>query len=231
MPAFLLDVPYADKDEVKRLGARWSGRDKRWYAPTEAVRDACAQWAAKPDLPELLPGEDRSFGEGLFVDLVPSTCWFTNVRSCVSQGDWERLRRMVIKRAGGRCEICRVGEDREDQRWMEAHERWDFDEARGVQTLKRIICLCTDCHQTTHYGRTSIMGGGDWAFDFLREIRGFSETEANEHIRDAMDLWEARSQRVWELDLSILTDCDIELAPPPEAVARAKAAREALGGV
>jgi len=42
----------------------------------------------------LLPGEDRSFGSGLFVDLVPSSCWFTNVRSCVDRRDWERLRRM-----------------------------------------------------------------------------------------------------------------------------------------
>lgn len=215
-----LDVPFNDKAEAKRLGARWDGREKRWYAPSERVAEACAQWKAKPDLPDLLPGEDRSFGQGLFIDLVPSSCWFTNVRSCVSQADWERLRRMVIARAGDRCEICRVGEDREDERWLEAHERWDYDEQRKVQTLKRIICLCTDCHQTTHFGFTMMNGGAEWAFDFLMEITGMDATAANKHIAEAFKIWEQRSQSYWELDLGILTDCDIEVTPPPGAMQR-----------
>ena len=60
----------------------------------------------------MLPGEDRTFGAGLFVDMVPRSCWFTNVRSCVSQQDWERLRRMVTVRAGQRCEVCGAAPDR-----------------------------------------------------------------------------------------------------------------------
>ena len=60
---------------------------------------------ALPDVPNLLPGEDRNFGPGLFVDLVPSSCWFSNVRSCVDQRDWERLRRMITNRADQRCEV------------------------------------------------------------------------------------------------------------------------------
>ena len=47
-----------------------------------------------------------TFGSGLFVDLVPSSCWFSNVRSCVDQRDWERLRRMITNRADQRCEVC-----------------------------------------------------------------------------------------------------------------------------
>jgi len=215
-----LDVPFDDKNEAKSLGARWDGREKRWYAPSERVAASCARWAAKPDLPDLLPGEDRSFGEGLFVDLVPSSCWFTNVRSCVSQADWERLRRMIIKRAGGRCEVCRVGEDREDERWLEAHERWDYDDVKQVQTLKRIICLCTDCHRSTHYGFAMINGDEGWVFDFLMEIRGDDATTLNKHIKEAFEVWEKRSEKVWELDLSILTDCDVEVTPPPGAMQR-----------
>lgn len=215
-----LDVPFDDKAEAKRLGARWDGREKRWYAPSERVAASCARWEAKPDLPDLLPGEDRSFGEGLFVDLVPSSCWFTNVRSCISQADWERLRRMIIKRAGDRCEVCRVREDRDDERWLEAHERWDYDEANQVQVLKRIICLCTDCHRTTHYGFAMINGDSDWVFDFLMDITKMDATAANKHIDEAFKLWEERSKKVWELDLSILTDCDVEITPPPGAVQR-----------
>jgi hypothetical protein len=28
-----LDVPFAEKDAAKRLGARWDGKAKKWYAP------------------------------------------------------------------------------------------------------------------------------------------------------------------------------------------------------
>jgi hypothetical protein len=40
-------------------------------------------WVGRAPLPDVLGGEDRSFGGGLFVDLIPDSCWFTNVRSCV----------------------------------------------------------------------------------------------------------------------------------------------------
>ena len=225
-----LDVPFNDKAEAKKLGARWDGAKKRWYAPTERIAEVCIQWRAKPDLPELLPGEDRSFGQGLFVDLVPASCWFTNVRSCVSQADWERLRRMIIARAGDRCEVCRVREDRDDERWLEAHERWDYDEKSQVQTLKRIICLCTDCHRTTHYGFAMMNGDSHWVFDFLMEITGMDATAANKHIAEAFALWEKRSEKVWELDLNILTECDIEVTPPPAAYQRVEESWKGLPG-
>src|SRR5215831_6639908 len=96
-----LDVPFAEKDEAKALGARWDPKARSWYAPPDRSA-AVARWTP---LPDLLPGEDREFGSGLFVDLVPSSCWFTNVRSCISEQDWERLRRMIVSRAGQRCEV------------------------------------------------------------------------------------------------------------------------------
>jgi hypothetical protein len=48
-------------------------------------------------LPEILLGEDRSFGAGLFVDLIPQTSWFTNVRAAVDPADWDQLRLMVYR--------------------------------------------------------------------------------------------------------------------------------------
>ena len=31
------------------------------------------RWTARPPIPDVLPGEDRTFGDGLFVDLIPRT--------------------------------------------------------------------------------------------------------------------------------------------------------------
>jgi Domain of unknown function (DUF5710) len=162
-----LDVPYAEKDEAKAAGARWDSTAHRWYAPQPAML-LLQRWAAAPDVPALLPGEDRSWGQGLFVDLVPSSCWFTNIRSCVTPRDWERLHRMIINRADHRCEVCGAVGDREARRWLEAHERWAYNQATRTQVLRRLICLCTDCHHVTHYGYTSqVLGLEAQAFTHL----------------------------------------------------------------
>ena len=79
-----LDVPFSQKDPAKAADARWDPVARRWYAPRPGIT-GLAPWLAKPPVPQLLPGEDRTLGTGLFVDLVPQTCWFTNVRSCVSE--------------------------------------------------------------------------------------------------------------------------------------------------
>src|SRR5437868_2741641 len=42
----------------------------------------------------------------LTVELVPKSCWYSNVRSNVTEAQWDYLRRVVYKRAGWICEIC-----------------------------------------------------------------------------------------------------------------------------
>ena len=64
-----LDVAFAEKDEAKAQGARWDPTARRWYAPRSGMT-ALDRWQARPDVPDLLPGEDRNFGSGLFVDRV-----------------------------------------------------------------------------------------------------------------------------------------------------------------
>lgn len=225
-----LDVPYADKDAAKALGARWDPKVRRWYDPRPPSA-GLERWAARGEVPELLPGEDRGFGAGLFVDLVPRSCWFTNVRSCVSPGDWERLRRPVLRRAGHRCEVCGDGKDRDARRWLEVHERWHYDELAGVQVLRRLICLCSPCHLVTHFGYANVTGRTDEAFGHLRWVTGMSQPQARAHVHDAEQVWIARSSRVWELDLSILTGVGITVRPPMAPADRAAEAEHALSHV
>jgi len=215
-----LDVAFAEKDAAKAHGARWDPTARRWYAPRPGIT-ALDRWQARPDVPDLLPGEDRNFGSGLFVDLVPSSCWFTNVRSCVDQRDWERLRRMITTRAGQRCEVCHRSQDRDAHRWLEAHERWAYDDSNNVQALRRLICLCTDCHTATHFGLASINGKSAEASKHLSTVTGLTTNQVNQHIDAAFALWRRRSAITWELDLSILLNADITLATPPSAAERA----------
>ena len=179
-----LDVPYESKDDAKAAGARWDSRARSGYAPAPGMA-ALAAWAP---LPDTLPGEDRSFGSGLFVDLVPQTCWTSNVRSCVVPGDWQRLRMMVSRRAGFRCEACGASRNRDAGRWLEAHERWSYQRlqpsGRLVQRLARLVCLCTPCHQTTHFGHAQVLGQEQDCLEHLCHVNHWSPQQAWEHASD-----------------------------------------------
>jgi hypothetical protein len=59
MARIWLDVPYAEKNEAKALGARWDASARRWYAPVVGL-PGLERWAVRPDVPTLLPGEDRA---------------------------------------------------------------------------------------------------------------------------------------------------------------------------
>lgn len=214
-----LDVPFSEKDAAKTAGARWDPAARRWYAPRPGMH-ALETWAATEPLPELLPGEDRSFGPGLFVDLVPSSCWFTNARSCLSERDWDRVRRMVTDRAGRRCEICRATADRDAGRWLEVHERWSYDDAARVQSLRRLICLCTDCHTATHFGLATIRGLDGPARRHLTRVTGLTAEDVELLVEGAFELWAQRSRFAWALDLSLLTGAGLTPSPPPSAEAR-----------
>ncbi len=184
---------------------------------------------APPALPSVLPGEDRSFnpapdGAPLFVDLVPASCWFTNVRSCVAPADWDRIRRMVYSRAGNRCEACGSPCDRARRIWLEAHERWSYDLTptdepfaswgMPVQRLRRLVCLCTRCHETTHLGLAGLRGHHERAFDHLCAVNGWSRSTARAHVAEANALFEERSRVEWLLDLNILLLAGIMPVPP-----------------
>jgi hypothetical protein len=173
-----------------------------------------------PDLPDLLPGEDRSFGSGLFVDLVPRSCWFANARSCLPDREWRRIQKMVRARCGDRCEACDAARDAEAHLWIEVHERWSYDELTGVQKLMRLVGLCSRCHLATHYGLAQIRGYAEDARAQLVKVTGMSSAEVDAHLREGIRVWRQRNRREWALDLSILTDADVEILSPEAAKAK-----------
>ena len=214
-----LDVPFDEKDLAKAAGAKWAWDEKRWYAPNPGVTEL-ERWRAKPPISSVLAGEDRNFGSGLFVDLVPRTAWFTNVRSCVSKPDWKRIRDMVVSRAGNRCEICGAEGNIERSVWMEAHERWEFDDSTRIQRLRRLICLCTPCHTVTHMGLAQVRGVAYEAVGHLMRTNKWTKTQAEAHISQAFRMWEMRSQVEWSLDLSVLEGAGIPVQATPDAAGR-----------
>lgn len=60
-----------------------------------------------------------------------------------------------------RCEMCgtRPGGEPVASR-LDVHERWAFDDARGVHAQRRLICPCEACHESTRGGLANIRGRG-----------------------------------------------------------------------
>lgn len=137
----------------------------------------------------------------LTIELVPSTSWFSNLRSLLSSKEWDKIRKDCYKKANYKCEICNgVGPTHP----VECHEIWDYNDKSNVQKLIGLISLCPDCHKTKHYGFAQISGNEKKVKAHFMKINNVSEIEANKLIKSAFDLWEKRSLKKWELDITLL---------------------------
>ena len=139
----------------------------------------------------------------LTIELVPETCWFSNVRSNVSQKTWDLLRRHSYHQAGYRCQICGGKGARHP---VECHEIWHYDDQGKHQKLMGLISLCPACHQVKHIGLATVRGKRQEATRHLAKVNGWSSEQAEEYINQAFDIWRERSQHQWTLDLSWLKE-------------------------
>lgn len=143
----------------------------------------------------------------LTIELVPSTCWFSNVRSQIPPKEWDRLRKESYKQAKYKCEIC--GDSGLKQGYkhaVECHEIWDYDDINKVQKLKGLISLCPKCHQVKHIGRTTIIGKQNEAFSQLEKVNKWDHKEVVDYVAEAFIIHRWRSNWEWKLDIKILTE-------------------------
>ena len=137
----------------------------------------------------------------LTIELVPSTVWYSNVRSNVSRDEWDRLRTLVYQHANHHCEIC----GGQGKKWpVECHEIWEYNDTRRVQRLDKLIALCPMCHQVKHIGLAGIKGNYDIAVAHLARVNDLSLAAAKKYVADQFLVWEERSKHDWLLDISAL---------------------------
>lgn len=155
-----------------------------------------------------LPGEDRSLGgQSLYIDLVPQGSWAQNARSALPARQWTLVSDYVRQRAGT-CEACG------GRGALEAHERWIFDETQGLQQLGRLVGLCKACHLATHYGFAVARGWRERADRQLARVAGLMGDALTAHSAHAFAQWRERSQRTWQVDLSILQRAGLSVRGP-----------------
>lgn len=148
----------------------------------------------------------------LSVELVPSTAWWSNVRSNVTRKEWEICKDYVKTRSGNgdpkqaRCEICG---GRGTRYPVDCHEIWHYDDQAQLQTLVGLIALCPPCHEVKHIGRAMVLGNLDRALRHLATVNGWSLQHADEYVALQLEIHSLRSTHEWSLDLTLLVGLGI----------------------
>jgi hypothetical protein len=139
----------------------------------------------------------------LTIELVPKTCWYSNLRTQIRGSDWNRISKET--RAAGVCAICGAAGVR-----LSCHERWEYDDdGGGIQRLVGFVALCDACHGVKHIGRVGRLATEDPqyvrllqdAIEHFTRVNGVDVETFNAHKTESFALWRQRSAREWKTDL------------------------------
>ena len=80
--------------------------------------------------------------------------------------------------------------------------------------MRRIISLCMPCHLVTHWGYARVSGREALAHAHYQRVAGIGPREVDNLVAEAFALWKTRSQRDWDLDLSIIVAAGLTVVRP-----------------
>lgn len=137
----------------------------------------------------------------LSFELVPEECWYSNLRSVLSQSEWDVIRKDAYKRYRYRCACCGASGR------MEAHEKWSYDEGKALQKLEEVVALCRGCHEVVHIGRTQLMGRQMDAMEHYMKVNQCSQMDFHAALQAANEEYLRRNKiEGWVTDLTWLKE-------------------------
>ena len=89
----------------------------------------------------------------LEIQPIPESSWGMSLAQLLPREEWDNLRRQCYKEANYICEVC-LSQPKTSKGPLHAHEVWEFDFKKKIQNLKKVMCLCTTCHNCTHLFRS-----------------------------------------------------------------------------
>lgn len=193
---------------VKQLNANYKDGWLYYKCRDEGLLEPYQEFRSKGIFNQL-KGHKRNFLKTkLTIELVPKTCWFSNVRSNSTQNQWNQLKKMTFRKAGYLCEIC----GGKGPKWpVECHEIWHYDDEALIQKLEGLIALCPSCHKVKHMGFAQISGKDIEASCHLAIVNGWTYKAACQYIEEQFDIWEKRSKYDWLLDIDWLDKFGIQI--------------------
>lgn len=191
-------VPYWDAKRFFALGGEYT--DREGYHVPGCLHDAAGPCEFEEWLPRKWQYRGTPAQPVLLPDMLPNTTWELNLRTQLTEPEWDRLRKFCYQAAGNTCVAC--GSRGEPH--VEAHESWRFDEKTGVQSLKGLLCLCPTCHKAKHLGFANRIGRLQQVYDRLMWLNDWAPADLDRELAKVAARQEALSARNWTLDLSFL---------------------------
>ena len=146
----------------------------------------------------------------LTIELVPQTCFFSNLRSELPKKEWDKIRKKSYELAGNKCEICGdVGTNQGVKHKVECHEIWNYNDVTHEQKLIGLQSLCSRCHQVKHTGLAQLNGKLNEVIKQLMDVNQMSFNEALTYIDEAFIVWEKRSKHTWTTNIDYIKDYDL----------------------
>lgn len=139
----------------------------------------------------------------LYIELVPETCFYENLRKVLPKKEWDKIRKEVYAKANHKCKICGVSGK------LNCHEFWEYDDTNAIQYLKGFQALCDNCHNIKHIGFVNVqISKGIWPKEVLDDlakhfmkVNNVGIDKFNQHVKEAFDVWQERSKKKWKTDL------------------------------
>ena len=137
----------------------------------------------------------------LEIDLVPSTAWYSNLRTKIPKKEWDKIRKQSYADVNHKCAICGA-----DGR-LNCHEIWCYDDKKNIQKLNGFIALCNDCHMIKHIGFAGIQASKgfldmDKLIEHCLKVNKIDKKTFDKHREESFKIWKERSQKEWATDLA-----------------------------
>lgn len=176
--------------------------DAKLQTELEKLRKSGRLQAKYPSIPVLTKEDEKLLeihsGLKLQIELVPASCFMSNVRSHTTSQQWDAIRFKVYEKAIHKCEICGgVG----TKHPVECHEVWIYDDIKLIQHLGRFQSLCPLCHEVKHIGLARMLGNAERARERFRNINDLNSDLADKIRTAVFKQHSIRSRNNWTLNI------------------------------
>ena len=134
------------------------------------------------------------------LELVPRTSWYDNLRTHISNEDWDKIRRRTHAKYKYRCAICGA------KGRLNCHEIWEYYDKERIQMLVGFAALCGLCDRVTHIDLAGVRAS-EGNLDYEKAVEHFMKVNEcdrrtfERHREDAFRKWGKRSKHEWTVDL------------------------------
>jgi len=149
----------------------------------------------------------------LEIQSIPECNWGRSLANLLPTEVWDRLRRDVYADANWVCTKCfRTGLE------LHCHEHWIYNDKKYIQILSELWCICEDCHNLIHWGRTVAEAlKGSYSGSHMEQLRKHfckvnkcTKTEFEGHKTEALMISIKHNKHKWKIDWGIYNPVRIE---------------------